>query len=228
MKKRTWIIAALFAVEAVAIALFFWTQRDVVHTVKNTPKSYTAETADGSYQPPKKVHDIVRDLTEEEKEALRTGQMTQEALIAALTGTATGAGNAAQGEDSQGLTEEELEYQHSLEDCIARSYLLREEFTMKLEAMMERAKQEYRDKTESEKTQEALREWAKGYMNQADLLEQECDGRMDEIVDTMRTVLKQNGGSMDLLDQVIYTYANEKEAKKEWYLNEMTKRGLQI
>lgn len=33
---------------------------------------------------------------------------------------------------------------------------------------------------------------------------------------------------MDLLDQVIYTYANEKEAKKEWYLNEMTKRGLQI
>ena len=92
VKKRTWIIAALFAVEVAAIALFFWTQRDVVHTVKNTPNSYTAETADGPYQPPKKVHDIVRDLTEEEKEALHTGQMTQEALIAALTGTATGAG----------------------------------------------------------------------------------------------------------------------------------------
>lgn len=216
MKKRKWFIIALFIVEAAAIGFFFWKQRDAVRTIQNTPTYVVTEHKAVEIRPPsQKLEDIVRDLTEEEKQALHAGDITPEALAEKLIGSEEGE-----------LPEAEPADGSSLEALIARCYLLRERFTMQLEALLQQAKQEYQEKSEAEKEQEQLLAWASEYITQADLLERECDGEMMEIIGEMQELLTQGKGDMGLLDQVIASYANEKEAKKDWYMDEMIKRGL--
>ena len=49
---------------------------------------------------------------------------------------------------------------------------------------------------------------------------------MDAIAVKMLTLIKENDGDTSFVDEVVYTYANEKSLKKSWYLSEMQKRGL--
>ena len=65
-----------------------------------------------------------------------------------------------------------------------------------------------------------------GYLSKASALEKECDGKMDEIVSAMETLIKENSGDMSLVDTVVYTYANEKSLKKAWYMSKLEEKGL--
>ena len=42
----------------------------------------------------------------------------------------------------------------------------------------------------------------------------------------METLIRDNGGDMTLVDQVVYAYANEKSLKKAWYLAKLEQKGL--
>ena len=198
----------------------------------------------------------VRAPTDEEREALRSGSLTQEELIDRLTG-----GNTAGSEPSAGQTgmaaepakpnrseqvenqaepgapekpeetkpepaAEQKDYQKRLSALVAQVYILREEYVGALEDMEESAKADYKALPESQRTSKKLAPLVSDYLSKAAKLEEECDGRMDSIVTEMRTLITENNGDMSLLDTVVYTYANEKSLKKAWYMSRLQEKGL--
>lgn len=194
----------------------------------------------------------VREVTEEERQALRDGSMTQEQLMERLTGSGGGEPSqpdaesavpasrpesggktdaapetpdaAAAGEKSEQSAESS--YQKELSALIAKVYVLREEYTLALDTMYADAKAEYLALPAEKRTTTQLAKMAKGYLSRANALEKECDGKMDEVIRAMETLIRDNNGDLTLVDTVVYTYANEKSLKKSWYMTKLEQKGL--
>ena len=49
---------------------------------------------------------------------------------------------------------------------------------------------------------------------------------MDVLVKDLEALQKKYGQSYELVEQMIYTYANEKSLKKAWYMAELESRGM--
>ena len=120
----------------------------------------------------------------------------------------------------------ESAYQKELSALIAKVYVLREEYTLALDTMYADAKAEYLALPAEKRTKTQLAKMAKGYLSQASALEKECDGKMDEVVRAMETLIRDNDGDLGLVDTVVYTYANEKSLKKSWYMSKLEQKGL--
>ena len=56
------------------------------------------------------------------------------------------------------------------------------------------------------------------YMNEALGKEKECDAKMSELEDEIRSLLNQLGEDTALADEIHSTYLEEKAAKKAYYL----------
>lgn len=122
--------------------------------------------------------------------------------------------------------EEEPSFESQLQALIDRVYALRDEYVGALEAMERDAAEAYRNLPAEKRTAKGKIEFASSYISRATELEKECDGKMDQLVAEFKALLKGYGQSMELVDTVIYTYANEKSLKKAWYLSELEKRGM--
>lgn len=226
MKKKLIIVILLLA-ELTAIGVFIWKQREKTQEIKNLPQTYETQKVEElpDLMPKdwrenvKDLHAVVRDLSEEEREAYRAGTIAEEDLLNKLVGSTESSLT------SPGETDEQR-YQRTLAELIARSYLMREDYIGQLDAMMLQAKQEYAAKDAAERTQEQLMAWTREYTERADQLEQECDKKMDALVNELRKLLVKNDGDLTLLDQVIYAYAQEKQEKSDLYLEELLKKGL--
>lgn len=232
VKKRKhtglWIMLTLFVVLG---ALAYW-QRENIHAVmqgiQSSPEELEQQLADNQ----QRVHEAVdsnaditvRDLTEEERAALRNGSQSREEIIKKLVEPYSETPKPQESTPEELATKEK--YQKDLSSLVAEVYVMQAEYNAALEGMVEQAKQEYSTKSESEKSKTALIKWASGYVSRATTLEKECDAEMDAIAVKMLTLIKENGGNTSLVDEVVYTYANEKSLKKSWYLSEMQKRGL--
>ena len=186
------------------------------------------------------------------RQALRDGSMTQEQLMERLTGSGGGEPSqpdaesavpasrpesggktdaapetpdaAAAGEKSEQSAESS--YQKELSALIAKVYVLREEYTLALDTMYADAKAEYLALPAEKRTTTQLAKMAKGYLSRANALEKECDGKMDEVIRAMETLIRDNNGDLGLVDTVVYTYANEKSLKKSWYMSKLEQKGL--
>ncbi len=117
-------------------------------------------------------------------------------------------------------------YQAALSEQVARVYVLREEFTAKLEELMAQGKAEYRAMPESERTKAKLASWASGYVSKASELEKQCDAEMDRIIADTRALIRANNGDLSLLKTLAYSYAQEKSIQKSIYIQELEKRGI--
>lgn len=202
---------------------------------------------------------VVRDLTEEEKQALRDGTLTQEELTERLTETPKEEApkeEAPKAEEKgaeqkpaeppkqeqkpaeekvaeQPKVEEkdaeqpvESEYQKKLSAVTAKVYVLREKFTIELDAIKDEAASEYYAMSEEERTGDKLTAFAKKYFIRATELEKQCDAEMDAIIAEMDALISANNGDYSVIDAVVESYANEKSLKKAWYMAELKKRGL--
>lgn len=118
--------------------------------------------------------------------------------------------------------EEASPYQRTLDDILARVYALREEYLMELEALQKRAVDAYRKLPADHSRMEFAREYFRAAVD----LEEACDRKMDAIVSELRTLLKSNQKSLELVDTIMFTYANEKSLKKAWYISELQRRGF--
>lgn len=184
-----------------------------------------------------------RDLTDDERQALRDGTLSKEALVEQLLDTDSGAGKTeapsttgsadapspqepvqAQQPQSQPSAATE-DYRKRLSALIAEVYVLREEYTISLENMESAAKADYRAIPADKRTKTALAGLVSTYLSRGSALEKECDRKMDAIVAEMETLIKENRGDMTLVDLVVNTYADEKSLKKAWYMSKLEKRG---
>lgn len=244
MKRRKTILCTLLVLLAVSLAGLFWWQRDNLKAIHAATQHTSAELEEKLEENQQMIQEAVKaagevtvgEITEEDRQAFRDGSMTQEQLVERLT-------NGGEGEpreepastsrpENDGKTPPEPPkpaentYQKELSALIARVYVLREEYTLALDTMYADAKAEYLALPAEKRTKTHLLKMARGYLSRASALEKECDGKMDEIVRAMEKLLRENNGDLELVDTVVYTYANEKSLKKSWYMSKLEQKGL--
>lgn len=253
MKRWMKILCIVLALLAALLAGLYWWQRENLKAVKDAASHSSEELEEKLAENQQQIRDVVdaapeivvREVTEEERQALRDGTMTQEELIDRLLDTggqsdstaAPGMEETPPGEDAKAPAETptlpaeqpkpvENPYQKELSAIIAKVYVLREDFTMALDNMYDEAKAEYIALPAEKRTKSNLMVLASKYLSKATALEKECDARMDEIVADMEKLIQENNGDMSLVDTVVYSYANEKSLKKSWYMSKIQEKGL--
>ena len=190
--------------------------------------------------------------TEEERQALREGTLSEEELVELLIGgtpetppspqetppapqemppapeetPAEPQETPTEPSPSPEPDEDEAQYRLDLSRLIARVYVLRESYVKALEDMEAEGATEYENMPKKDRTKAKLVKWAADYVNRATDMERQCDRQIDEIAREMAALLRAHGDDLDLVDQVLYTYANEKSLKKSWYLSKLEERGL--
>lgn len=253
MKRWMKILCIVLALLAALLAGLYWWQRENLKAVKDAASHSSEELEEKLAENQQQIRDVVdaapeivvREVTEEERQALRDGTMTQEELIERLldpgeqsdSTAAPGMEETPPGEDAKAPAEtptlpaeqpkpvEDL-YQKELSAIIAKVYVLREDFTMALDNMYDEAKAEYIALPAEKRTKSNLMVLASKYLSKATALEKECDARMDEIVADMEKLIQENNGDMSLVDTVVYSYANEKSLKKSWFMSKIQEKGL--
>ena len=240
--KRWWkLLLAVTLVLGLVLAGLYWWQRENLKAVKDAV-SYTSEELEEKLtENQQAIRDavesapevVVREVTEEERQALRDGSLTQEELTDRLVTPAEQSGQQvpAKAEQTPQAPAEQPKpagdaYQKVLSAIVAKVYVLREEYTITLDNMYEAAKAEYIAMPEAQRTKSNLAKMAGRYLDEATDLEKECDSRMDAIVAEMEKLIRENKGDMSLVDTVVYTYANEKSLKKSWYMSKLEEKGL--
>ena len=249
MKRRKTILCTILVLLAVSLAGLFWWQRDNLKAIHAATQHTSAELEEKLEENQQMIQEAVKaagevtvgEISEEDRQAFRDGSMTQEELVERLT-------NGGEGEpreepastsrpesggktDAPAVSEKseqsaESAYQKELSALIAKVYVLREEYTLALDTMYADAKAEYLALPAEKRTKTQLLKMARGYLSRASALEKECDGKMDEIVRAMETLIRDNNGDLGLVDTVVYTYANEKSLKKSWYMSKLEQKGL--
>ena len=234
----------VLALVVLALGALAWRCREEIHAFRIARQYSTGELQeqlDGTDQTIRDAVDASSDIavrapTDEEKQALRDGTMTQDELVGRLTG---GGQSAAPASKPDGAKEPEKdddpgaetarkqeEYQQKLSALIAKVYVLREEYTNALEDMETAARADYYALPDGQRSAAKLAPLVSSYLAKATALEKECDGKMDAVIAEMEQLIKENNGDMSLTDTVFDTYVKEKSLKKAWYLSRLQEKGL--
>lgn len=133
------------------------------------------------------------------------------------------------GSDSTSAEPEQTQpstYEKELKVIVDKVYALRGEYLKALEDLQGEAVSAYKAIPQSQRNKKTLTAFVSKYISKATALERTCDGKMDGLVRELTALQKKYGQSMELVNTVKYTYANEKSLKKAWYMSELEKRGL--
>lgn len=240
-KTARTVLLIVLAVLLLAVGLLAWRFRKEIQAFAISRQYSTAELEGQLADNDQTIRDAVeassdvtvRAPTEEEREALRDGSLSQEELIGRLTDGSAPANAPAEQETAPAEEQpaeqapaEPPEYQKQLSALIAQVYVLREEYLAALENMETSAKADYRALSDSQRTAGKLASLVSDYIGRATRLEKECDGKMDAIIAQMETLIQANNGDMSLTDTVFNTYVNEKSLKKAWYMSRLQEKGL--
>ena len=263
--KQRWVIAVVVVlVLLVALgALYLWQQENLkaaANARKYTQQELQQQLTDSrdSVQKTLEQHSEikVRDLTEDERKELRSGDLSPEELVKRLVRPEQQNGEAStESAPPQGTPDTPVQttppasaapnpvitptptqapheptqqelYEAALSELIAQVLVLREQYTAKLDAMYAQAKAEYSAMPESERTKAKLSSWAGGYASLASALEKDCDAQMDAILAEMSRLIKANNGDASILKTMAYSYAEEKSIQKSIYIQKLEKRGI--
>lgn len=240
-KTARTVLLIVLAVLVLAVGLLAWRFRKEIQAFAISRQYSTAELEGQLADNDQTIRDAVeassdvtvRAPTDEEREALRDGSLSQEELIGRLTGeSAAGSSDSApetaapEEQPAEQAPAEPPEYQKQLSALIAQVYVLREEYLAALDNMETSAKADYRALSDSQRTAGKLASLVSDYIGRATRLEKECDGKMDAIIAQMETLIQANNGDMSLTDTVFNTYVNEKSLKKAWYMSRLQEKGL--
>lgn len=187
----------------------------------------------------------IRDITQEEKQALRDGTLTQEELVQSLLQKPQAEPEQKEPEPSPQTKPEQVpkedspsqstqppaqpepsEYERQVNALIAQVLVLREEFLIKLDNLQAAAIADYKAIPEKERTTTKLLNMVSGYLAKGLELEKQCDAQIEAIAVELDQLARENGGDPELAQTVFDTYVEEKSLKKAWYMAELKKRGM--
>lgn len=225
-KKRIKIWLLILLLLLIVIGILAYTQRDNLKAfragMQYTPAELEEQMEENRQSIQSAVEAIpditVRQPTADEREALREGTLSEEELVDRLIE-----------KDSQEPEQEpqpNSEYETQFSELIAKAYVLREQYHSILDGMMKEAREEYSAMPDSERIKSKLVKWASSYIGRATDLEKQCDAQIDAIARELAEIIRANNGDLNLVDQLLYNYANEKSLKKSWYLSQLEERDL--
>jgi len=257
-RKHTGLIVLAVVLAGIA-ALAIWQRNNIAAVIEFAAAGSQEEIEEKLQQNQQAIADaveknpeiVVRDVTEEEKQALRDGTLTQEELVDRLVGSQseqtappkqeekpTGQEQpkqeqtSAQSEQPPKQEEKpaeqpvESEYQKQLSAVIAKVYVLREKFTIALDNLQAEATAAYKAMPAEERNGSKLAKFISDFLARGTALEKECDADMDAIIAELDALIGSNNGDFSIIDTVVETYVNEKSLKKAWYMAELKKKGL--
>lgn len=236
MKRWKIVLCAVLAIIAALTAgLYLW-QRENLKALKDAVSYSSGEIEEKLVENQQAVSEAVnaapevtvRDLTDEERQALRDGSMTHEEVVERLVEKppVQETPAAAPAEDVPETPPVDDAYQKELSALIAKVYVLREEYTIALEEMYDSAKADYLAMPESKRTKANLAKMTADYLGKATALEKECDDKMIAVTESMQALIKAHQGDLSLVDTVLAAYTNEKSLKKSWYMSKLEEKGL--
>ena len=179
------------------------------------------------------------DLTEEEAKALKDGIITYEEAISIVKGDTTLKEILASKEKEE-KNDEEQEKSNEAEkpsengqesgnsapapapdrvsEIIAEFYVIQADFIARLEAMGDRAYEDY--KAQGYDRTKAM-DIVNSYTGEVGALESECDAKVRALLKELETELKAKGGDLGTVKQIRQYYYDEKALKKTYYLNKL-------
>lgn len=224
MRTTTKIILAVFLILVLAlgaVCLWQWNNLMAVKTSLSHSRDDLATMMTTTYQTiedaTEDLHGVsVRDLTDEERQALRAGELRREELIDRMTAQP----DAPQTEKTQASagSEQEDPDQKQLSEYLAEIYLMRDDYTAWLEAKYNEAIDAYNALPEEERTTEAKYSIGMQYMKQALAKEDECDAAMAQMEQNISALLAKMGRDDSLVKEIQKAYEQEKELQKAYYL----------
>ncbi|MDR1329739.1 MAG: hypothetical protein LBK23_09080 [Oscillospiraceae bacterium] len=242
-RRRKWLRALLCALGAVVIAITaaaLW-QRENIRALINS-KQYSgaeiermlAEQDVNAGKILEKLPDIsIRPLTEDEKEKVRSGELSEnEALNMMLgsagnsyprpppSGTVAGDGNVKTSAPPDPVPSPEDERQKRAAELVAKVYVLRESMTGQIDGLISAAKSDYGALPEEERTAAKKQELAARYLGEISAMEGSCDAQMKEIVGELEAILKEIGADASAAAEIMQAYKEEKNLKKSYFLSQ--------
>lgn len=221
MKRTLKTIAIVLLVILLLFAgLAFW-QRDNIRSLLDSNQYSSDELEQQLRENEQKTREIidqidgvaVRDLTDEEKEELRSGEVSEEELLDRLA-------------EPSAEAPQESEYQKEMARLLAQVYLLRAQYEGELEQMEADIKEEFYALPANERTTANAFKLAEKYIARTYRMERECDEKIDAIVGAMIELVRANGDDDTVPDSVMETYLREKSLKKALYMSKLQERGI--
>lgn len=240
-KRKRVLLGTVLVLLAAVTAVGFW-QRDNLKAVQTSATTSREELADRMEENDRKIADsaqsvegvTVRDLTEEEKQALRAGELDEAELLERLTTPASEESTAPAQTDTPQPSEEstaateppkettqppaENSAEKALSECLAEIYVMKAEYTAWLEDKNQEAIDEYMALEESQRTTAAKYSIGMRCLREALEKEKECDARMEEMKEKIRGLLDELGRDHSLIDEIQAAYEEEKTLKKAYFL----------
>ncbi len=226
-KKGLIVFLSILTVVIVGITVFAVNQynniKAISYMTRYTSKEREVLIRDNS----ERIHSImerlpdvnVRPLTDDEEELLNSGEMSEADALNVIMGKDTESNPEIETEtvreDVKATAElkqedgEDIQSKEKINELVARVYLLRSNFTGKINSLVEQAKAEFIKGGSSN----ALG-LARKYMNLGLGLESECDGQIEIILQELSGELEKSGGDMSIIDDIKTAYDNEKSLKK--------------
>ena len=233
-KKKPWFLIVLLVVVIAVGGVCLW-QRNNLRALQMS-RSMSAEQLTETMQTQQEKTEqaaraagvTVRIPTKEETDALRDSTLSRDELIARMAADASAAeaspapdasSDAASAPSEPAAQPQADPTRDQLNACVAEVYVMQAEYTAWLEDANQAAIDEYNALPEESQTPQAKFSIGMKYMNEALTKEKECDAKMAELEEKIRSLLQQLGEDTALADEIHSTYLEEKAAKKAYYLS---------
>ena len=211
----------------------------------------------------------LRDLTEDERAALASGQLSEEEALSLILGenlgenlgeilgentsaspggegigngqaasggeTAQSGGAAQGGEDAQGGdntpdgddAKKAAVLYSKKRSLLAEVYLLRAEFLNRIDALIDKAIVKYKSLPKEKRGMTAKLDVGQALMADGENLEAECDARMRDLLDRLRTLLTEGGEPTDVVSEIEASYKEQKAQRKLELIDKYVPKSIQ-
>ncbi len=148
----------------------------------------------------------VRALSEDEREKLLKGELSEEDAIKIIKNT-----------------DDKKHQNDNIDDIVSRMYLLRAEYINRLTSLESEAKSKAKEVLKKKTSISEKLALIEKYTGKGAALEKECDARMKVLVNQLETELKRLGKDTKIISDVREYYEVEKKLKKSQLLSKYSK-----
>ncbi len=214
MKRKTVVWLIILAMIIALVAGLVWWQWNNINAIRFALQYTAEEQAAMEQETNQMIEDISEQfsgvdfsrLSEEAKEMLSKGELSEEDAVAVLTGKTTL--EEVKNKAGANVSNSSKIQPSRADEIIAQIYVLRSGYTGKIDGLVNQALADYKGKKGTKS------ELMSKYIGLGYGLEGECDSKMEALLSELQVELKRTGGDTALVAQIRSAYQTEKSLKK--------------
>ncbi|MHC1749602.1 MAG: hypothetical protein AB9856_15125 [Cellulosilyticaceae bacterium] len=157
----------------------------------------------------------VRDLSFEEEERIRKGEITPQQAISNIL-------KEQKAEEKEKKVDTSDDLQKIVQDAVSKMYGLKAQYVGKLGSVEQRAKSDYLSLPKAQRGMKGKQKIISKYVSYAMGLEGSCDGQVEAVLSELEVKLQKSGGDTSIVRTMRSAYKNEKSLKKAYYMSLLT------